>query len=150
MGKRVLPNDVMLDEVARLLDEGREVVIIPKGMSMLPFIRGGIDKVTLRKPSDLSVGDIVLVKFNGVYILHRIIGIEGEHITLMGDGNLQGTESGTRSEVIGIVSEIITPQGRIFQVTKGRLWRKLLPVRRYLLKGYRKGYRLFGKQFDKQ
>ena len=39
MDRIVLPNDVLLNEVAQLLGEGREVVITPKGRSMLRSIR---------------------------------------------------------------------------------------------------------------
>ena len=146
MTKVVLPNEVLIGEVAELLNAGREVVMTPKGNSMLPFIRGDVDNVRLRKPESLHVGDIALARFGGRYVMHRIIAINGDTVTLMGDGNLQGTESGPRSEVIGVVLEIITPSNRHRRPGKGRLWRKLLPVRRYLLKFYRKWNKLFGKQ----
>lgn len=146
MTKVVLPNEVLIGEVAELLNAGREVVMTPKGNSMLPFIRGDVDNVRLRKPESLHVGDIALARFGGRYVMHRIIAINGDTVTLMGDGNLQGTESGPRSEVIGVVLEIITPSNRHRRPGKGRLWRRLLPVRRYLLKFYRKWNKLFGKQ----
>lgn len=146
MTKVVLPNEVLIGEVAELLNAGREVVMTPKGNSMLPFIRGDVDNVRLRKPESLHVGDIALARFGGRYVMHRIIALDGDTVTLMGDGNLQGTESGPRSEVIGVVLEIITPSNRHRRPGKGRLWRRLLPVRRYLLKFYRKWNKLFGKQ----
>ena len=67
MERVVLPNEVLLGEVARLLKEGREVVITPRGKSMLPFIRNGVDRVKLRHPDRLSVGDIVLAYFGDSY-----------------------------------------------------------------------------------
>ena len=143
MGKVVLPNEVMLDEVARLLAEGREVVVTPKGRSMLPFIRGGVDKVVLVKDEKLRVGDVVLAHFGGHYVLHRVIGIGGEEVTLMGDGNLCGHEVGVKEEIVGKVVSIITPNGRQHKPGKAWLWRKLLPVRKYLLKFYRKWHKIF-------
>lgn len=145
MEKLVLPNEVMLDEVAQLLAEGREVVIVPKGNSMLPFIHGEVDKVVLVKSEDPRVGDIVLARFGGRYVLHRVIRREGRNVTLMGDGNLQGTEHGTVDEVKGKVVEIITPKGRRRKPTRGWLWRKMLPMRRYILKIHRKWNKIFGK-----
>ena len=138
--KRQLPNEVLLGEVERMLTAGREVVLIPKGRSMLPFIRGEVDKVLLRKSpeSELKVGDIVLAHFEERYVIHRIIALDGDKVTLMGDGNLQGTEQCMRNEVVGKVVEIITPAGRHRKPTRGWLWRKLLPIRKYLLKIYRK------------
>ena len=138
MDKRVLPHDILLGEVAAVLSEGREVVISPTGNSMLPFIRDGRDRVVLRKQDDLAVGDIVLMYTGGRYILHRVIEIDGEQVTLMGDGNLKSVEHGTRAEVIGTVTEILRPGGRSVRPGTGRFWRVLKPVRRYILAIYRR------------
>lgn len=138
MGKVVLPNEVLLGEVAWLLGEGREVVITPKGRSMLPFIRGEVDRVKLRHTEELKVGDIVLAHFGGRYVMHRIIDIKGDKITLMGDGNLKETELGERSEVKGVVTEIIKLGDRHRKPGKAWLWRHTLFIRKYLLKVYRK------------
>ena len=138
MDKRIIPNDILLGEVAALLREGREAVITPTGNSMLPFIRGGVDRVVLRRTDDVTVGDIVLVHTGGRYILHRLIARDGDALTLMGDGNLQGTESCTTADVVGTVTAVIRPSGRELTPGKGRLWRILKPLRRYLLAIYRR------------
>ena len=138
MDKRVIPNDILLGEVAALLREGREAVITPTGNSMLPFIRGGVDRVVLRRTDDVTVGDIVLVHTGCRYILHRLIAHDGDALTLMGDGNLQGTESCTTADVVGTVTAVIRPSGREQTPGKGRLWRILKPLRRYLLAIYRR------------
>lgn len=147
MDRIVLPNDVLLNEVAQLLGEGREVVITPKGRSMLPFIRGEVDQIKLRQPDGLRVGDIVLAYFGNHYVLHRIVAINGEKVVLMGDGNLKGTEQGDRSEVVGKVVEIITPDLRQHKPRKAWLWRHTLFFRKYLLKVYRKWNKLINRQF---
>ena len=146
MGKVILPNEVLLGEVARLLGEGREVVMTPKGRSMLPFIRGEVDRIKLQQPDGLSVGDIVLAYFGNRYVLHRIVGINGDKITLMGDGNLKDVEQGDRKDVVGVVVEIITPDNRHRKPGKAWLWRHTLFLRKYLLKVYRKLNKLKGKQ----
>ena len=138
MDKRTLPNEFLLGEVAVVLRDGREAVIIPTGNSMLPFIRDGVDRVTLRRKADVAVGDIVLVKIDGRYLLHRIIARKGDALTLMGDGNLVGTERCTLADVIGTVTEIIRPSGRRRTPGRARLWRLLRPVRRYLLAIYKR------------
>ena len=90
MHKITLAHEVLLEEAASLLEEGREVVITPLGYSMLPFIRGGKDQVTLRKMPSVQVGDIALVRLPGQrYVLHRVINVDSDAVTLMGDGNLQ-------------------------------------------------------------
>jgi hypothetical protein len=147
MDKIVLPNNVLLDEVAQLLGEGREVVMTPKGRSMLPFIRGEVDQIKLRRTDSLEVGDIVLAYFGNRYLLHRIVAIHGDEITMMGDGNLRGTEQGDRSQVVGKVVEIITPDQRRHKPGKAWLWRHTLFLRKYLMKVYRKWNKLKNKQF---
>jgi len=138
MDRRSLPNDVLLGEVAAVLGEGREAVIIPTGNSMLPFIRGGVDRVVLRRQEGVAVGDIVLVKIGERYILHRVIAREGDALTLMGDGNVRGTESCRTENVIGTVAEIIRPSGCVRIPGRARLWRMLKPIRRYLLALWRR------------
>ena len=137
MDKRVLPNKVLLEEAGQLLDEGREVTFTPLGSSMLPFIRGGKDSVTLRKMASAEVGDIVLVRLPGRYVLHRIIALDGEKVTLMGDGNLSGTELCTRADIMGTVTAIQRGKRNVTP-GKGRFWRVLKPFRRYILGVYRR------------
>jgi len=140
----VSPDEQNLAQVLPLLDEGKVVVLKQlKGNSMLPFIRGEKDSVRLRKPEGVKVGDIVLAVFCGRPIVHRVIAINGTKVTLMGDGNLEGTEKGNLSDVLGIVDQIISPSGRCRKPGKGRVWRRLLPVRKYLLKVYRKWNKIF-------
>ena len=57
---------------------------------------------------------------------------------MMGDGNLVGTESFNRNDVIGKVVTIIKENGKEVIPGKGWLWKKLRPVRRYLLAIYRR------------
>ena len=139
MKKMVVPNEILLAEASDLLSRGIEVILMTKGNSMLPFIRGEKDRVNLKKYGAVEVGDIVLARIApDRYVLHRIIAIEGDKVTLMGDGNLIGTESCQLSDILGTVHEIIRPNGSKKRVTDGSLWRKLLPVRRYLLWIYKK------------
>lgn len=138
MDKRTIPNDVLLGEVAAVLQEGREAILTPTGNSMLPFIRGGKDRVLLRRQDSHAVGDIVLAHFDGRYILHRIVALDGDAVTLMGDGNLQGQEKCRTGAIVGTVAAVIRPSGRRRTPGKGRVWRALKPVRRYLLAIYRR------------
>lgn len=140
-----LPNEILLGEVSRLLKEGRKVIIRTKGNSMRPFIEGCRDSVELAEPSCLKENDIVLAHLGDCsYVLHRIVGINGGEFTLMGDGNLRGTEHCTGNDICGVVLSIIRENGRILDCSdasfrrRAILWRKLLPIRRYLLYIYRK------------
>ena len=134
-------SEVLVHRDLDSLKEGKVVAIVPQGISMLPFIVGGEDRVFLVKKEHIAVGDIVLAQYQGKRILHRIYAIDGERITLMGDGNLEGTEQVMAEEIMGTAVEIVHG-GRQRKPTKAWLWRHLLPVRKYLLKLHRKWNKL--------
>lgn len=143
MTEIILPDEVMMESFDALLTEGREVRFTPKGVSMRPFIEGGRDSVILRKNDVVEVGDIVLAKLkDGHFVLHRVIAKSGDNLMLMGDGNLQGTESAKVCGVLGTAVGIVKPNGKIVKPKKGRLWHKMLPFRKRLLWIYRKKLKL--------
>jgi len=138
MESQVISNDVIFEAARRMVNEGRDVEFKPKGTSMLPFIKGEVDSVLLRKTGDMDPGYIVLAKIGERYIMHRVIERDGDHLTLMGDGNIRGTEKCLTSDVIGTVVEIIKPSGKRVKPSMGKLWKALLPFRRVLLAVYRR------------
>ncbi len=138
--KIIIPNDILLPEVARLLESGSSVTIKVKGESMLPFIVGDRDCVVLKQERNYTVGDIVFARIEkDIFVLHRLIKVCGEDITLMGDGNIKGVEKCKITDVLARVTEIITPS-KIKKCNKSaaRVWRVMLPLRRYLLAIYRR------------
>lgn len=136
---KMLPNDILLGEVRKLVDEGHPVTLRVKGNSMLPFIYGGRDNVRFVKPSQYHVRDIALAEVGkGVYVVHRIIQIEGDRVTLMGDGNICGKEHCRLADLAGFVECIIREEREIDPYSEkyrrwDRWWRRLLPVRRWIL-----------------
>lgn len=150
MDKITLPNALLLGEVEALLADDRSVIVGATGNSMHPFIVGGRDSVLVKgvcKAQPLHVGQIVLAHLpNGRYVLHRIIRINGMELTLMGDGNLRETEICTTSDVVGVATRIIRKSRCVdsdarIERYKAKMWRRLLPVRRYLLYIYRRLWR---------
>lgn len=142
---KVLPNNDILGDVIKLVNEGQRVTLPVNGYSMLPFIIGGKESVELVKPEKAAVGDVVLAWINGCrFVVHRIIRIEGNQVQLMGDGNLTAEEYCTISDVKARAEYVITPHGkRRYLYTPqrlrfSRLWSKLLPVRRWILAIYRR------------
>lgn len=134
----IISNQIMLEEVAALLEEGKEVTLAPRGSSMLPFIREGRDLVNLQLPDSVDVGNIVLAHLPQRYVLHRIIDINQNRLTLMGDGNLTITERCTKADVLGVVVGIVRDGKRTVRPGKARVWRALYPLRRILLAVYRR------------
>jgi hypothetical protein len=144
MEKITLPNDVLLDEVARLVAEGGAVALMTKGASMLPFIVGGRDSVVLVRPEELFPGMIVLAYVQGGrYVLHRILSVDGTKVVLMGDGNIKGVEVCAPADVKAVAVRISKPSGEVDCLSKRHLrqaaiWKTLLPVRRWILAVYRR------------
>jgi hypothetical protein len=131
---------IIIQEAIRLVNEGISVTFPVKGWSMLPFIVGGKESVILQKPEAPKVGDVVLAWVEGNrYVVHRIIRCEGHQVTLMGDGNVAGTERCTVDDVKAIATHVVDAAGRKRYLYSGwrrwaaKLWFYMRPVRRYLL-----------------
>ena len=144
MTHTISDNEIIQNAIA-LVNEGLRVTFPVKGYSMLPFIIGSKESVDLVKPEHLEVGHVVLAWVEGCrYVVHRIIRIEGEQVTLMGDGNIAGVEHCTLSDVAALAINVVTPQGKHhplyapWRIKANRLWWRLLPIRRWILAIYRR------------
>lgn len=131
---------IIIQEAIRLANEGFSVTFPVKGWSMLPFIIGGRESVILQRPVSPRVGDVVLAWVEGNrYVVHRIIRIEDGQVTLMGDGNVAGTEHCAISDVKAIATHVVDAAGRKHDLYcswrrwAAKVWFWLLPIRRYLL-----------------
>lgn len=135
----------IIDEAVRLVKEGVSVTLPVNGNSMLPFIIGGKESVILQPPGLTAVGDVVLAWVeNRRYVVHRIIRIDGENVTLMGDGNIAGTEHCPLSGIRAKATHVVDDKGcRRYLYTKWRmraskLWWILRPFRRIILAIYKR------------
>jgi hypothetical protein len=124
------------------------VILRLKGTSMYPLLRNGKDVVVLGKcPAEsLQPMDVVLFRYRGKHVLHRIIRREGERLLIQGDGSIVAKEECTVDDVVGKVVQICRPSGKEIPVGSwqwtipGRVWRGLGFLRIWLL---RVAYRLF-------
>ncbi len=140
-----MTDEIIIQEAIRLVEDGMSVTFPVKGNSMLPFIIGGKESVILQKPSQPQVGDVVLAWVEGCrYVVHRIIRIDGSQVVLMGDGNPAGVEHCTIGDVKAKATHVVGVDGRQHDLYSKprmlgvRIWRVLLPVRRYILGVYRR------------
>ncbi|MGN1233557.1 MAG: helix-turn-helix transcriptional regulator [Candidatus Cryptobacteroides sp.] len=132
-------NDDFFSEVEKILAEGKVVRLNAKGRSMEPFILDGRDDVILASGIEPKKGSIVLARTGEGIVLHRIINIEGNAVTLMGDGNLYKTESCLKEDILALATRIIHRGKEIdpecfMEMFKAKLWMMARPVRRPLLK----------------
>ena len=137
--KVTVPLDVLLPCAQEFLMEGTPVLLPVKGNSMLPFRRGDRDLVLVSRKPEVKVGDVVLARtLAGSYVIHRVIGAEPGLFILKGDGNLRGTEKCALSDVMGTVTEVRKPSGRVFNPSSVKSWQKLpLFLRRVVLASYK-------------
>lgn len=136
----MVTHEQIIAEASRLVSEGVSVTIPVKGRSMIPFIVGDRDSVILAKPSRPAVGDVVLARVDGDrYVIHRVVALDGENVTLMGDGNLSATERCSTSDIMALATHTVSTRGKKRYLytwrlrQSARLWRWLRPVRRWLL-----------------
>lgn len=138
-------NAELLPHVVQLLGEGHTVTLRLKGFSMRPFLEDERDKALLVKPETPKLYDPVLAEVTpGTYVLHRIVSIDGNHVTLRGDGNLNVEHCELQNIVGGVVGfyrkgrkKMDRTDGRKWK-TYSWLWVRLYPIRRYLLGIYRR------------
>ena len=133
-----------IEEALRLVQKGVTVTFPVTGQSMLPFIIGGKESVILHRPGLIDVGDVVLAWVDGNrYVVHRIIRIDGDRITLMGDGNLT-TEHCALSDIKARVTHVVSADNKKrdlynrWRMLGAKVWYWLRPIRRYLLAIYRR------------
>lgn len=123
---KCIPNDVFFAWVESEIAEGRSVRFRLKGQSMFPLLRNERDEVVLYPwdEDELQPMDVVLFRYQGRHVLHRILRREGNRLYLQGDGSYVAKEECTVSDVVGKVHEIIRPSGKIIPVDAWQ-WRLL-------------------------
>lgn len=119
--------------VRDILLEGDNVTITVNGQSMLPFFRSG-STVTLRpiRKEDFKKYAVVFADAGNHFVIHRIINIEENKVTLLGDGNIYGTESMDKEKVYGVID------CSALHIFFAKIWLWMRPVRRFPLAIFRR------------
>lgn len=143
-----VPNKLLIAQVKKALAEGHSATIRVKGLSMRLFLEDGRDivKIAKAKPQNIKVRDVALAEIaHDHYVLHRVIKREGHKLTLMGDGNIRGTESCNDTDVVGIVTAFYRKGRKHPDLATGLKWRTystiwlaIKPMRRIILGFYRR------------
>ena len=139
---KAIPNRLFFDYVAERLSDGDNVRLRLKGNSMFPLLRNNKDVVVLAPCTGekLVPMDVVLFRYRGDYVLHRIVRREGDRLLMQGDGVYASYEQCMVGDVVGRVIAVCRPSGRVDSVDgwrwriTSRLWRVVEPLRRCVLK----------------
>lgn len=130
---RTISNRELFSIARDTLLEGSSVRLSVRGESMLPFFRSG-STITLRpiREEDIRKYNVVMADAGHAFVVHRIIDVDKEYVTLFGDGNIIGTERVAHDKIYGIVD---CSKLHIFFA---KIWLFLRPVRRFPLAIFRR------------
>ena len=99
----IVPCRELMPVICVALERGQRVRLTVNGSSMLPFIRNG-DVVEFEPMRSMpTLGDILLVQYPSAdrYVVHRVVGIEGDAFFLRGDAQKHREGPFTRRDVLG-------------------------------------------------
>ena len=130
---RTIANRELFAIVRDTLLEGSTVRVSVKGQSMLPFFRSG-STITLRpiNEGDIRKYNVVMADAGNAFVVHRIIEVGEEFVTLLGDGNYLGTERVIRDKIYGVVD------CSALHIFFAKIWLWMRPVRRFPLAIFRR------------
>ena len=135
-----IPNQLFFAEVQAQIRQGKKVKIRVRGNSMLPFIRNNDEALLIPPtPEHIQKGTPVVAQTDELgIVLHRIYHIEGNRITLLGDGNVNQFEHTSPDRIIATVSHYYRGKHTLkldswYMYLIGRLWMAAHPWRRKVL-----------------
>lgn len=105
----LIEKDLKMEQLMPLIRErleaGQTVRFLPRGVSMLPMLRQGVDSVVLSPlPEKLQKYDLPLYqRENGQYVLHRVVAV-GETYTCLGDNQFVLEHGINHSQMIALVT----------------------------------------------
>ena len=133
---RVLPTEVLMEQLLGLLDGAEYVTLNISGSSMTPFLVHSRDTVYLSKVTrPLKKGDMILYRRdNGAYILHRIYRVTPDGYWLVGDAQIL-IEKGVRPDQVLALVTAVRRKGKLLQPGSfwwdffEKVWIRVIPLR---------------------
>lgn len=115
-----------------------EISLQVQGTSMEPFLYNARDSVVLRKEENFGVGDIVVFRYHGNYVMHRVISLDGDVFTALGDNLGYPEKDVPVSDIVAKVTSVIRNGKRIdpsslLWLFFSRIYIKM-PIRRFFRK----------------
>ena len=122
------------------ISKGQEVNLTVTGDSMYPLFKSRVDTVVLTMPKTLKKRDIAFYRReNGAYVLHRILKIKNDVLTIAGDNEMEKEYPVKKEQVIGVVKSF-TRNKKSYSVTEpwyklySFIWCLFFPIRPFMLK----------------
>ncbi len=105
----------IVPEILKCLDEGRLAEFETHGISMIPLLHDGGDRVVLCKAAgSLEINDVAFCRTdNGRYVLHRVIEVKDGGYVLKGDNCFSTEFCLGDADVIGVAVCFIRRKKRI-------------------------------------
>ena len=116
----------LLPLLLEVIESGAAFRLYPRGTSMLPLLRQGMDSVDLVKPRLPKKGDICLYRRpNGTLVLHRIVNVDRDGTLSFRGDNQTETERGiTADRILARVARVyrgerpVSPGGFFYRMTR--------------------------------
>lgn len=137
MSKQILSLEELFPVIDEVISSGGEFRLYPRGVSMLPILRQGIDSVVLVALDPVAENDMILYKRdNGQFVLHRVVKIKGDEYIMCGDNQTELEYGIRRQHLLARVayfyrdSERVCSDNKEYQkyiksLPKRRRWRKI-------------------------
>ena len=131
--------------IREVVASGGEFNLFTRGTSMRPTICEGVHSVMLGAPDKIEVGDILLYeRESGDFVLHRLIRISGDKLTMCGDNQFVLEKGVLRSSVVAKVTVILRGENAqsvnkslqfMLKLTAKRTVRRARRIARRVIKG---------------
>ena len=140
---RVLPPEVLMEQLLGLLDVTEQVPLVISGSSMYPFLHHRRDTVYLSKiTKPLKRGDMILYRRPfGQYVIHRIVGVGQGSYELLGDRQTVVEPGVPEDRVLAVVTavrrdgKLLRPGDRVWDFYE-RHWIRMIRLRPWLIRAY--------------
>lgn len=118
-------SNCLVDRFEEAVDYGECFNIRVDGTSMLPLLGYGRDTIIIRRTrTDEPIeGRIAMYRLGPKhYVTHRVVKVDNDIVTLLGDGRITRDEPVHRDMIVGVVEGVIRKSGRKLSCTS-RIWR---------------------------
>lgn len=116
--KKTIPNGLFFEWVEQSLLAGENVRLTVRGNSMRPILRDGRDEALIepwKDASKLAEANIFLFRYNGAYVMHRLVRRDADLCWMQGDNVYGRRECCKEEDIVGVVSCVYRKRGETYR-----------------------------------